>query len=271
VTGRLPDSSVMIWARTAPRFTLAPEVVVNRALARRLSPDGHALGVRVRFAQQAPGLPVVWSTVVGVVNDTRMPDVRGDVAALQLYSVIPPQLGDVPLVIRTAMSGDVTAPAVKRASTSIDPGIFVRPMLSGDSYLRDGLAPTRFAMALLTAFAAIALVLAAVGLYGVIAYTVMQRTREIGVRVALGAQAADVARLVLVDAVRLAATGVALGVAGAIAATDTLRGLLFGVEPTDPATFIVIALLLAAVALLSAYLPTRRALGVDPTEALRAE
>ena len=126
-------------------------------------------------------------------------------------------------------------------------------------------------MALLTTFAAIALVLAAVGLYGVIAYSVAQRTREIGVRVALGAQPADVARLVLVEAVRLAAVGIVLGVAGAIAATGALRGLLFGVGPTDPATFIVIALLLAGVALLSAYLPTRRALGVDPTEALRAE
>jgi putative ABC transport system permease protein len=200
-----------------------------------------------------------------------MPDVRGDIAALQLYSVIPPQLGDVPFVVRTAMSGDVTAPAVKHAIASVDPGLFVRPLLSGDTYLRDGLAPTRFAMALLTAFAAIALVLAAVGLYGVIAYSVAQRTREIGVRVALGAQAADVARLVLGEAVRLAAAGVVLGVAGALAATGALRGLLFGVGPGDPATFIVIALLLAAVALLSAYLPTRRALGVDPTEALRAE
>jgi predicted permease len=272
IAGRLPDSSMLTWARTAPRFTLSPEVVVNRALARRISPDGRALGARVREARQPPGRPAApWSTVVGVVDDTRMPDVRGDIAALQLYSVIPPQLGDVPFVVRTAMSGDVTAPAVKHAIASVDPGLFVRPLLSGDTYLRDGLAPTRFAMALLTAFAAIALVLAAVGLYGVIAYSVAQRTREIGVRVALGAQAADVARLVLVEAVRLAAAGVVLGVAGALAATGALRGLLFGVGPGDPATFIVIALLLAAVALLSAYLPTRRALGVDPTEALRAE
>ena len=271
VAGRLPDSSVLAWARTAPYISLAPEVVVNRSLARRLSPDGRALGTRVRPAQQPPGRPVVWSIIVGVVDDTRMPDVRGDVAEFQLYSVIPQQLGDVPLIVRTAKSGDMTAPAVKHTIASVDPGLFVRPMLSGDTYLRDGLAPTRFAMALLTAFAAIALVLAAVGLYGVIAYSVAQRTREIGVRVALGAQAADVARLVLVDAVRLAAIGVALGFAGAIATTGALRGLLFGVEPGDPATFIVIALLLAGVALLSAYLPTRRALGVDPTEALRAE
>jgi putative ABC transport system permease protein len=269
--GRLPDSSVLTWAKTAPGFALAPEVVVNRALARRLSPDGHALGARVRESWQPPDRPVTWSTVVGVVDDTRMPDVRGDVAALQLYSVIPPQLGDVPFVIRTAKSGDVTAPAVKHAIASVDPGIYVRTMLSGDTYLRDGLAPTRFAMALLTAFAGIALVLAAVGLYGVIAYSVAQRTREIGVRVALGAQAADIARLVLVEAVRLAVMGVVLGVAGAMAATGTLRGLLFGVGPTDPATFILIALLLASVALAAAYLPTRRALGVDPTEALRAE
>lgn len=245
---------------------------MNRELARRVAPDGHAIGARVREASNRPGRPAPpWSTIVGVVNDTRMPDVRGDVAALQLYSVIPPQLGDVPFVVRTATSGELSAPAIKHAIASVDPGLFVRAPLSGDGYLRDGMAPTRFAMALLTAFAALALVLAAVGLYGVIAYGVAQRTREIGVRVALGARDADVARLVLGEGIRLAAVGVVLGLAGALAATRALRGLLYGVNPTDPLTFVAIALLLAGVALLASYIPARRALRVDPTEALRAE
>jgi predicted permease len=273
VAGRLPDSSALAWVGTASGpLGLSPEVLVNRELARRISPDGHAIGARVREASNRPGQPAQpWSTVVGVVDDTRMPNVQGDVAALQLYTLIPPRLGDVPFVVRTAMSGDVSAPAIKHAIASVDPGLFVRPPLSGDTYLRDGLAPTRFAMALLTAFAVVALVLAAVGLYGVIAYNVTQRTREIGVRVALGAQAADVARLVLGEGGRLTAVGVVFGVVGGFAAARALRGMLYGVGPTDPLTFIGTALVLAGVALLASYLPARRALRVDPTEALRAE
>jgi hypothetical protein len=226
----------------------------------------------VRSAWQPPGRPAApWSTVVGVVDDTRMPDVRGDVAALQLYSVIPPQLGDVPFVVRTVISGDVSAPAIKHAIASVDPGIFVRPMLSGDTYLRDGLAPTRFAMALLTAFAVVALVLAAVGLYGVIAYGVSQRTREIGVRIALGAEPRRVVMQVVGDGLRLAAGGLALGIAAAAAATRVLEGMLYGVSSADPLTFAAIALLVAAIAVVASYLPARRVLRVDPTEALRAD
>jgi predicted permease len=270
VAGRLPDSSALAWSRTPGTYGLSPEVLVNRALARRISPDGHALGARVRETWHPPGKPEApWSTVAGVVDDTRMPNVRGDLAALQLYTVIPALLPDVPFVVRTAMSGDVSAPAIKHAIASVDPGLYVRPMLSGDTYLRDGLAPTRFAMALLTAFAAIAVVLAAIGLYGVIAYGVAQRTREIGVRVALGAQAADVARLVLAEGIRFVAVGVVLGVVGAVAASRALRGMLYGVGPADPLTFAATALMLAGVALLASYVPTRRALRVDPLEALR--
>jgi hypothetical protein len=272
LAGRLPDSSVLASMGKAGPFGLSPEVLVNREFARRVWPDGRALGARVRSAWQPPGRPAApWSTVVGVVDDTRMPDVRGDVAALQLYSVIPPQLGDVPFVVRTVISGDVSAPAIKHAIASVDPGIFVRPMLSGDTYLRDGLAPTRFAMALLTAFAVVALVLAAVGLYGVIAYGVSQRTREIGVRIALGAEPRRVVMQVVGDGLRLAAGGLALGIAAAAAATRVLEGMLYGVSSADPLTFAAIALLVAAIAVVASYLPARRVLRVDPTEALRAD
>jgi ABC-type antimicrobial peptide transport system permease subunit len=210
-------------------------------------------------------------TVVGVVDDTRMPEVRGDVAAVQVYSLIPPLLGDVPFLVRTATSGDVAAPMVKHAIASVDPTLYVRSPLSGDTYLGDGLAPTRFAMALLTAFASVALVLAAVGLYAVIAYGVSQRTREIGVRVALGAEPRAIVAGVVGGGLRLAAGGVVVGAVVAAAATRVLGSMLYAVQPADPLTFGATALVVTAVALLASYVPARRALGIDPAEALRAD
>lgn len=273
VEGRLPDSSASTAAGKTIMLGLSPEVLVNREVARRLWPDGRAIGARVRVPPDARGGGRVepWSTVVGVVDDTRMPEVRGDVAALQVYLLIPPRLGEVPILVRTAVSGDAAAPMVKHAIASVHPALYVRPMLSGDTYLRNGLAPTRFAMALITAFAVLALVLAAVGLYGVVAYGVSQRTREIGVRVALGAEPKAVVRLVVGGGLRLAAAGVAIGAVLAAAATRVLESMLYGVSPTDPLTFGTAALLVTAIALVASYVPARRALRVDPAEALRAD
>lgn len=272
IQGRLPDMSEMAAGHGGP-IGLSPEVLVNREFARRVWPDGHAIGTRVREA--GGGFPAArvepWSTVVGVVGDTQMPEVRGDVAALQVYSLIPPILGDVPFVVRTTMSADVAAPMIKHAIASVDPTFYVRPMLSGDTYLRNGLAPTRFAMALLTAFAVIALALAAVGIYGVVAYSVSQRTQEIGVRVALGATPGTVVRLVLRDGLRLAVAGSVIGAAVALAAMRVLRSMLYAVSATDPVTFVAVVLLITAIALVASYVPARRALRIDPAEALRAD
>jgi putative ABC transport system permease protein len=270
--GRLPDSSGWTPTMKGP-LGFSPEVVINREFARRVWPNGNALGARVREAPSGPpGEPVPsWSTVVGVVDDTRMPEVRGDLAALQLYSLIPPRLGDVPFVVRTTMSGDVAAPRIKQAIASVHPAIFVREPLSGDTYLRNGLAPTRFAMALITAFAMLALVLSAVGLYGVVAYGVSQRSREIGVRVALGAEPKRIVGLVLGGGFRLAAAGVVLGAAVALAAVRVIESMLYEVNPIDPLTFGAVALLVILIALVASYVPARRALRVDPAEALRAD
>jgi putative ABC transport system permease protein len=270
--GRLPDSSGWTPSMKGP-LGFSPEVVINREFARRVWPNGNALGARVREPPSGPpGEPVEpWSTIVGVVDDTRMPEVRGDVAALQLYSLIPSRLGDVPFVVRTAVSGDVAAPKIKQAIASVHPAFFVREPLSGDTYLRNGLAPTRFAMALITAFAVLALVLSAVGLYGVVAYGVSQRTREIGVRVALGAEPKRIVGLVLGGGFRLAAAGVVLGAAVALAAVRVIESMLYEVNPIDPLTFGAVALLVILIALVASYVPARRALRVDPAEALRAD
>ncbi len=171
--------------------------------------------------------------------------------------------------MRTQKHGPNVTVMMERAIASVDRRLVVRPARSGDVYLRDSLAPTKFAMALLSAFAIIALVLAAVGLYGVIAYSVNQRTREIGVRVALGAEPRAVMGLVLGGGIRLAAAGVVIGAAVAAGATRVLRSMLYGVGPGDPWTFVVIGVVVGGVATLASYVPARRALRAEPVEALR--
>jgi hypothetical protein len=269
VEGRLPDPATMTEDGRVRALAYSPEVLVNREVARRFWPNGSAIGERVR--KPPDGRVDPWSTVVGVVDDTRMPEVRGDVATMQVYSLVPSKLGDMPIVVRTNGSGDIAAPTIKRAIASVHPALYVRPPLSGDKYLRDGLAPTRFAMALITSFGVLALVLSAVGLYGVIAYSVTQRTREIGVRVALGAEPSAVVSLVVGGGLRLVAAGVVIGAALAAAGARVLESMLYDVSPTDPVAFGAVALLVGAVALVASYIPARRALRIDPAETLRAD
>jgi putative ABC transport system permease protein len=272
VEGRLPDPTVTADGKVRG-LPYSTEVLVNREVARRLWPRRSAIGERVRIPPDVDrgGRVDPWSTVVGVVDDTRMPEVRGDIAAMQVYSLIPPNLGDMPIVVRTNGSGDIAAPMIRRAIAAVHPALYVRPTLSGDTYLRDGLAPTRFAMALITSFGVLALALSAVGLYGVIAYGVSQRRREIGVRMALGAESSAVLRLVVGGGLRLAGAGVVIGVAVAAAGARVLESMLYDVSPTDPVAFAAVALLVAAVALVASYVPARRALHIDPAETLRAD
>jgi predicted permease len=274
VEGRLPDSVTATPSGPDP-FAFSSEVVVNRALAGRLWPNGGAIGSRVRNKWDGPLPPgpkriEPWSTIVGIVDDVRLPGVRGDFRVLHLYSLLPPRSTNIPFLVRTGGTGEGAMLAIERA-VKADPTILFYGSQSGEAYLRDSLAPTRFAMALLTAFAIIALVLAAIGLYGVIAYGVTQRTREIGVRVALGADSRAVTTLVVGGGARLAVLGVAIGTAAAVAATRLLESMLYGVSPVDPLTFAVIALLVAVIAVLASYVPARRAVRIDPTEALRAD
>ena len=179
--------------------------------------------------------------------------------------------GSMTFVVRTAGDAAAVMQAAKTVVWAIDPTLPFYDTVTVEQLVAVSLAPRRFSLVLLGAFAVIALVLAVVGLYGVISFSAAQRTREIGVRMALGARFADIRRLVVFEGLWLAVTGIAMGLAAALIATRFLESLLFGVTPTDPITLGLVAVLLLGVALLASYLPARRAARVDPLTALRVE
>jgi putative ABC transport system permease protein len=174
-------------------------------------------------------------------------------------------------VVRTTGDPMLIAATVSGVVRDLDPALPIYRMQSMSDLVADSLVRPRFLSILLGAFSAIALALAAVGIYGVMAYSVSQRTQEIGVRMALGARTSDVLKMVLSQGVKLASAGVAIGLAGAFALTRVMSTLLFEVSVTDPATFAAVVVLLAVVALLACYIPARRAMKVDPLQALRHE
>ena len=256
---------------TQPRRDISDEVVVSRALARHIAPNGNAIGMRIRTVPTGNRGPWsdAWSTIVGVSEDVRLPGPHGDSDELQIYSQPGRMLPSY--VVRFASVPPNVESLLRQAVQSVNPALVARRARIADDYVREALAPTRFTLALLGAFAVVALVLATVGLYGSIAYTVSQRTREIGIRIALGASYQSVIGLVLGDGVRLALIGLVIGAGAAVAASRTLSSLLYAVTAGDPATFVAISILVAAVALTASYLPARRAARVDPVDALRSD
>jgi predicted permease len=274
VEGRFPDSaaSTAEW-KAGHDMGLSAEVLVNRALAARLAPARSAIGLRLRAAAGPRSKRVApWVTVVGVVDDVHMPGVRDEARLFQVYSLTPPNFPLLTFVARTAGPGVDRAEELQKAVVSVDRKIVAQDVIAGEPYLRDSLAPTRFAMALLTAFAVVGFVLSIVGLYSVVSYAVGQRTREIGIRMALGAEPAQVVRLVVAGGARLAVVGVVVGaIVGAGSTKLLLAKLLYGVTPSDPSTVGGTMALVIAIALVASYLPARRAQRIDPTDALRAE
>jgi putative ABC transport system permease protein len=173
--------------------------------------------------------------------------------------------------IRTTGDPNTYAAAVRREMLALDKLQPIRNIRTMEEVIATSIAPQRFHMSLLALFGGIGLALSSVGIYGVMAYTVSQRTQEIGIRMALGAQIKDVLRMVLSQGMKLTFIGVAIGLAGSFALTRVLKTLLFGVQPTDITTFAVVSLALMGIALLACYIPARRATKVDPLEALRYE
>ena len=207
--------------------------------------------------------------IVGVVGDTKTGSLTGE-GGLQLY--VPhaqdSQWNFMGLVIRTAGDAAAFAPTLRREVQALDKDQPVYNVRTMDDVVANSLGTRRVSMQLFAVFAIAALLLAAIGVYGVMAYSVAQRTQEIGIRMALGAQRSDVLALVIRQGLRLTVIGVVVGVAGAFALTRLMTNLLFGVGATDPLTFVVIPLLLLFVALVACYLPARRAARLDPTIAL---
>jgi putative ABC transport system permease protein len=173
--------------------------------------------------------------------------------------------------MRLRASAASVLPAVRSRILEFNGELVVHNVEGMEKTVADTIASERFSMALLGIFAALALALAAIGIYGVLSYMVGQRTREIGVRMALGAQQLDVLRLVMKNGVQMTLVGVAIGLAAALLLTRLMRSMLFGVQPGDPLTFAAVAALLGVIAMLACYVPARRAMKVDPIEALRQE
>ncbi len=240
-------------------------IVVNQALARRYWPEGAALGKRINACSLDP--QPCWYTIIGIVGDVH----QFGLEAAPTYDAYFSGGWTPYLVIRTSADPSALAIAATDAVHKFDPTLPVTQVLTMDELLSDSVSPRRFAAVLTATFAALALLLAAVGIYGVTSYTVSQRTQEIGIRMALGAQPASVRALILGRTMKLAAVGVALGLAGALVLTRYLASLLFEVRAADPATFVAVSLLLAAAALAACLIPARRAMQVDPMVALRYE
>jgi len=240
----------------------APVALVNETMAQRWWPGQDPVGKRFRV------LFSPWITVVGVVGDVHHEGLAAASRPEMYLAQSQEPRGAMAIMIRTNGEPMALAAAVREQVREFDHDLPVGELQAMDDVVHNSLGRPRFNAVLLGSLAGLALVLALVGIYGVISYSVAQRTHEIGVRTALGAEAGDVVRLVLGRFVVLTGTGIVVGLAGALALTRLMGTLLFDVAPTDPATFVGLAVLLAAVALLACYLPTRRAIRVDPLVAL---
>lgn len=255
--------------RDAPE---APGVaIIDETLARKYWPGEDPLGKRISFESDGQNNRR-WREIVGIVGHVRQKALEGESRG-QYY--VPysqrPVSPDMFLVVKTATDPSSLAGPVRGVIRNLDEDLPVFRVTTMEQLVADSLAQRRFAMLLSGVFAAIALVLAAVGLYGVMSYTVTQRTRELGVRISLGAQRGDVLKLVVGQGAQLIAAGLACGLVAAFLLTRLMSTLLYGVTATDPLTFVGVSLALAAVALVACYVPARRATRVDPLVALRHE
>jgi putative ABC transport system permease protein len=249
-----------------------PVAIINETSARSYWPNADPVGQHVRFSSRRP-----WMTIVGVARDVRSAGLSEPVPAeiFILHDQLPMNSGGTEramyVILRTAGDPLTLAVPARRIVKEMDPLLAIIGVRSMDEVMDFSVARPRFTMLLLGVFGAVALMLAGIGIYGVMSYAVKRRTREIGIRMALGGKPRDVLLLVVGQGMRLAVVGLIIGIAGGFATTRLMRRLLYGVSATDPFTFAAIALLLAGVAFVASWVPARRAVRTDPTAALRAE
>ena len=242
--------------------------IINEAMARRFWPGLDPLGRRFEIG---PRDTAKWMTIVGVVKDVRNVglDIDAGFSTYQPFAQQPRTRME--FAIRTSGNPEMAMASAQQEIWHIEPAAIIDNVQTMSQRIDETLAPRRLNLVLLGLFSSLALVLAALGLYGVVAYAAGQRTREFGIRMALGAREADVLWLVLGQGLKLALLGVTLGTVAALALTRLLTKLLFGVQPTDPGTMVAVAILLSCVATLACWLPAWRATRITPVEALRID
>jgi putative ABC transport system permease protein len=250
---------------TEDDFKLQNTTVINETMARRFWPQGDAVGKSINLCSLDP--KPCWTTIIGITGNVH----QYGLDHAPTYDVYFAGGWTPYFLVRTASEPLSIAGAVSEVVHRFDRNLPVTRVMTMDRLISDSVSPRRFSSALVAIFAGLALLLAAVGVYGVMSYTVSQRTQEIGVRMALGAQMSSVRRMILGQTLRLTLLGVGLGLAGAVVVARFLTSLLFGVGMYDPVTFLGVAGLLIAVALAASYIPARRAMRVDPIVALRYE
>lgn len=243
-------------------------IIVNQSLANRYFPDGEAVGQRLNFND--PENPV-WREIVGVARDIRNFGIRAESRNAAYFPFYQVRRGFMSVVLKTDVEPTSLTPAVRGELSALDPNLAAANISEMEEVVAGSLATDRFTTMLLTLFAGAALLLAVVGLYGVVSYGVSRRVHEIGVRMALGASRWDVRRRVLGASLGLVAVGLVIGVTGAVMLTRTMQGLLFEVRPVDLPTYTGVVLLLLGVATVAAALPARRAARVDPMSVLNVE
>jgi predicted permease len=246
--------------------------IVNETLARKYWPDGDAVGQHIRLGGVLPQSPnVQWMTIVGVAGDIKSDGLDAPIPP-RIYLPVnqSPSYGMV-VYLRTGADPGALGDSLRREVQFIDPSIPVFGVVTMDELVAKYLEQRRFALELLAVFAGVALLLASIGIYGVMAYTFSQRTNEIGIRMAMGAQRSDILKIAASEGAMIVAVGVTAGLAGSFVLTRFLQTMLFNVKPTDPITFAAISALLAAVALAACFFPARKATRVDPLVALRHE
>jgi putative ABC transport system permease protein len=247
-------------------------IVVNETLAKGIWPNESPIGKQLKRGwPESVGPQHPWREIVGVVADTKQDGLDADARMETFIPLTQNPQSYVNIVLSTETDPLSLAAPVRDVVRSMDPDLPLSRVQSMEQIIASSLAPRRFTMWLLGIFASLAMILSAVGIYGVIAYSVAQRTRELGLRIALGAQRTQIFRLVVQQGMLYAVAGLLLGVGGAFAATRWLESLLFGVVPTDPQMFVSVPVVLAAVAFVATALPALKATGSDPSSALRAE
>jgi predicted permease len=240
--------------------------IIDESTARKYWPASDPLGRRVRFGRDRTK---PWTSVVGVVKDIKSDGLDIDGVPHIYVSTYQDSSKELSVVLRTSLPATLLEPQIRHEIESIDPGLPVFNVVSMNDILDRSLASRRFSADLVGGFAGLAVLLASIGIYGLLAYMVGQRSREIGIRMALGARRDDILRMFLRKGVALAGVGIVAGLVFSAAAASMMASLLYRVRPHDPAVFLIVPLLLLAVAVLASYLPARRATKVNPIVALR--